>query len=322
MARLIETTLGHKVQISKLLQLREKNRLPSSMAFIGPSGIGKKRVALVLAQALVCEKSPEGCGHCGPCLRVEKQQSESLFLVQPDPEAAKPSIKVDEIRKLLDALSLAPMGLARVVIIDPAQVMNDQAANALLKNLEEPSNDVFYILIANEIQQLLPTIRSRVQVIRFSGLEYDQIRTLKPNLPDWAYKSSRGQLDRLNALTSKEGLSERKEALDLFEQFCFNDEFLLFDEWRKPLRDDRTWALFNVQCWLQLTRDAMIVKSQSNQFILNSDQGDLIKRLSELSAKKLSWFSDQLVKAAKEINSNFDASLIVDSLKVKYARMD
>lgn len=322
MARLIESILGHKDQIAKLLFLREKNRFPPSLAFIGPNGVGKKRVALAMAQTLVCETSTQACGQCGPCVRIAKQQSESLFVVEPDKESAKPSIKVDSIRAMLDGLSLSAAGKARIVIIDSAQTMNDQAANALLKNLEEPTEGVHFVLIANEIQQLLPTIQSRVQVMRFSGLTYDQVRTIKPNLPDWAYRSCRGQISQLEVLSSKDGLSERKEAFEIFEQFCFNDEFLLFDDWRKSLREDRQWAQFALKCWLQIVRDALIVKGLSNQFILNTDQMDLIKRVSELSVKKLSWFSKELIKASKEINANLDTILIVDSLKVNYARMD
>lgn len=322
MARLIETTLGHQKQISNLLSLRMKNRFPQSVAFVGPAGIGKRRVALGLAQALVCENSPEACGHCGPCIRIEKEQSESLLLVKPDAEAAKPVIKVDAIRSLLDSLSLSSSSKARVVIMDSAQLMNDQAANALLKNLEEPTENVYFILIASEIEQLLPTIRSRVQVVRFYSLHYEHMRTLKPNLPDWAYRSSRGQLTELEILTSKQGISERQEALELFEQFCFNDEFLLFDEWRKSMKEDRQWPLFVVKCWLQLVRDALVIQSGNNQFILNPDQIELLKKLSTVSNKKLLKFASELVQAARDINGNLNSSLVFDSLKVKYARMD
>ena len=322
MARLIDSTLGHQTQISKLLTLRKKNRFPQSVAFVGPTGVGKKRVALALAQTLVCEKSDEACGVCGPCIRIEKEQSESLFVVVPDPEAAKPAIKVDAIRGLLDSLSLASIGHARIVIIDSAQLMNDQAANAFLKNLEEPTENVYFILIAPEIEQLLPTIRSRVQVIRFFALQYDHLRTLRPNQPEWAYRSSRGQLSELEVLTSKQGQSERKEALELFDQFCFNEEFLLFDDWRKSMKEDRQWALFTVRCWLQMVRDAVVLKSSSNQFILNTDQVELLKKLSEQPVKKLLKFAEHLVKATRDINGNLDSSLVIDSLRVKYARMD
>ncbi len=322
MARIVETTQGHASAISKLMFLRESKRLPQSLAFVGPSGIGKKRVALVLAQALVCETASEGCGHCGPCLRIEKQQSESLIVVQPDPEYAKPSIKVDDVRHVLEALSLAQIGAARIVIIDQAHLMNDQAANALLKSLEEPTENVYFILIANEIQQLLPTIRSRVQVIRFSNLTYDQVRSIKPNLPDWAYRCCRGQLDRLESLTSKDGIKERQESLELFNEFCFNDEFLLHDDWRKSLREDRTWALFNMKNWLQLTRDALMLKAQTPKFVLNTDQTELLKQLNEVSVKKLSWLAKEIIRATRDINSNQDSSLVIDSLKVNYARVD
>lgn len=319
---MIDATLGHKKQIENLLSLRMKNRFPQSVAFVGPSGIGKRRVALAMAQTLVCENSQESCGHCGPCIRIEKEQSESLLLVKPDPEYAKPSIKVDDIRGLLDSLSLTSAGRARIVIIDPAQLMNDQAANALLKNLEEPSENVYFILIVPEMDQLLPTIRSRVQVVRFYSLEYEHMRTLKPNLPEWAYRSSRGQLTELEILTSKQGLSERQEALELFEQFCFNDDFLLFSEWRSSMKEDRQWPLFVIKCWLQLVRDALIVQTGNSKFILNPDQGDLLKKLSALSSKKLLKFSGELVQAARDIHGNLNSSLVFDSLRVKYARMD
>ena len=322
MARLIDSTLGHDQSVSKLIHLLKNNRLPQSMAFVGPSGVGKKRVGLALAQYLVCESGQQACGHCGPCIRIEKQQSESLILVQPNPEYAKPSIKVDDIRHVIEALALAPIGAARIVIIDQAHLMNDQAANALLKNLEEPTENVYFILIANEIQQFLPTIQSRVQVYRFSNLNYEQVKAIKPNLPDWAYRSCRGQLDRLAFLTTKEGLKERQESLDFFKEFCFNDEFLLHDDWRKPFREDRNWALFNMNCWLQMTRDALVLKVNQQNSILNTDQIELISELSRLSLNKLSWFASKLVQAHRDISAYQDSSLVLDSLKAQYARVD
>ena len=323
MARIIDSTYGHKNQISKLNYLLTNNRFPQSMLFVGPNGIGKKRVALAVAQSLVCETTKEACGHCGPCLRVEKQQSESLFVVQPEGETGKKvSIKVEAIRDLLERLSLAPIGQARVVIVDSAHLMNEQAANAFLKTLEEPSENLYFILTTTEAQLLLPTIQSRVQMMRFPVLEIEHLKVIKPNEPDWAYRSSRGQLDRLEMLTSKQGLAERQEALQLLNDFCFNDDFLLFDEWRKSMREDRNWALFNVKCWLQIVRDAIVLKTQANKFVLNTDQSEFLKQLYELPAKKLHWFAKALLQAARDIQGNQDASLVIDSLRVKYARLD
>ena len=322
MARIIDRIQGHHQQLSKLQFLLANDRFPQGLLFVGPSGIGKRLVALAVAQSLVCEQSRDACGQCGPCMRIEKQQSESLFNIKPDAEAAKASIKVEQIRELLASLSLAAGWSKRLVIIDEAHLMTDQASNALLKSLEEPDPNTFFILIAHDVRQMLPTIRSRVQVIRFSNLAYEQVRAVKPNLPDWAYRSCRGQVDRLLLLTSKNGTAERQEALDLLEQFCYDEDFLLRDEWRKSLKEDRGWALFNIKCWLQIVRDAMLVNLKNNQHLINTDQTELINKLGEFSYRKLASLSAQLIQAGRDINANQDIVLVFDALRVKYARMD
>jgi DNA polymerase-3 subunit delta' len=321
MARIADSIVGHQAEIESLFSMREHGRFPHSFIFAGPSGIGKRLVALAMAQALVCEKNQRACGVCGPCLRIEKQQSESLFILKPEEEDAKPAIKVEAVRGLLESLSLANLGAARVVLIDPAQLMNAMAANALLKTLEEPAENLYFILIANDAQQFLPTIRSRSQVKRFSALSFEELKLVKPGQPDWAYRSARGQADLLETLTSAEGISRRTEALELFEKFCFDPNFLLDGSWRGAVKD-RNWAQFNLKCWLQMTRDVLILKTQARQFIMNTDQVERLKRLYELSNAKLLAFADLIVSAERDINGNLDPTLVFDSMKVRYARMD
>lgn len=321
MARLIESVVGHEEQIERLRALKASGRWPHAMLFVGPSGIGKKKTALAFAQMLVCSEAPEACGLCGPCLRMAKQQSESLIVVQPDPEAARPAIKVDDIRNLLDQLSLAGMGIARVVIIDQADTMNAQASNALLKTLEEPFENVYFILLGREVQSFLPTIRSRSQVLRFTSLTESDLRRIKPGEAEWAYKSSRGQLDQLEVLTSKEGIAKREEALALFEQFCTDPEFLLWSEWKNQLKE-RTQAAFHLKCWLQVVRDLIVLKTQAKQFILNSDQTERFKKLYQIQSRKLSELSQNLLSAEQSLKGNADTILLFESLWVKYARVD
>lgn len=321
MARLIESVIGHEIEIEKLMHLKQVGRWPHAMMFVGPSGIGKKKLALAFAQALVCEESVEGCGVCGPCLRIEKKQSESLIIIEPDSETAKPSIKVEKIRDLLERLSLASVSHARVVIIDQAHTMNAQASNALLKTLEEPSENIFFILIANDVHQFLPTIRSRTQVMRFSSLTYEQIRRVKPNLPDWIYRSSRGQIDRLELLSTQEGSEKREDALQFFEQFCDDEHFLTDKNWRDDIKD-RSWALFCINCWLLLARDAVILKNETQKFMLNTDQMERLKKLASASINKLLWLSHNLSLAEKDINANADSVLVFEDLWIKYARVD
>jgi len=337
MARVIESLVGHEAEIKKIFHLKKTGektgektgRWPHAMLFVGPSGIGKKKLAFAMAQALLCVQSTAACGACGACLRIEKNQSESLTLIEPDAELARPVIKVEKIRTLLESLSLASMGPARVVIIDQAQLMNAQAANALLKTLEEPTENIYFILIANDVHQFLPTIRSRTQVVRFTALTYEQIKKIKPNLPDWAYRSSRGQLDRLELLTSAEGINKREEALSFFEQFCNDKNFLTNKIWKDSIKD-RAWALFSINCWLQMARDAAILtncsknslKNLAQKSILNSDQMDRLRPLCELSVNKLLGLGHRLILAEKDINANADPVLIFENLRIQYARMD
>ena len=321
MARLIESIVGHTAELKRLIQLHESNRWPHALLFAGPSGTGKRKTALAFAQILICESAPLACGICGPCLRIEKEQSESLLFLKPDEKAARPTIKVEAVRDLLDSLSLASMGKSRIVLVDNAQTMNPQAANALLKTLEEPFENVYFILICEDIHQLIPTIRSRVQVFRFSALSFDEIQQVKPGQPDWAYRSSRGQVDRLDLLTSAEGSQKREDALGLFEQFCADDQFLLANSWRTSIKD-RTWAQFNVTCWLQIVRDLVILKTQAHKFILNTDQIERLKKLYKIQSKKLLWLAEQLVFAERDILGNGDPVLVFEDLWVRYARMD
>lgn len=321
MARIVESIIGHESEISKLFQLKKSGRWPHAMMFVGPSGVGKKKIALAFTQAIVCVQASEGCGNCGPCLRIEKMQSENLIILEPDAELSRPIIKVEKIRTLLASLSLSSGGPARVVLIDQAQTLNTQASNALLKTLEEPTENIFFILIANDVHQLLPTIRSRTQIIRFSALSYEQTKVLKPALPDWIYRSSRGQMDRLDLLSTPEGAAKREEALVFFEQFCQDENFLIDKTW-KDLVKDRSWVLFNLNCWLQMVRDAIILKTQAKKFILNSDQVERLKLLYMMSIHKLLWFCDKIILAENDINSNAEAALVFEDLWIQYARVD
>ncbi len=154
----------HSESWRRLQQLRGRNKLPHAMGFAGANETSLFEIAWRLAQSLVCEGVSAPCGRCGPCQRMESRQVESVKVVEP--EGA--TIKIDQAHSILSFLSLRRLGRARVVIIRHAQLLNPQAANALLKVIEEPPAETFFILLAEEFSQLLPTLRSRCQVIRFA----------------------------------------------------------------------------------------------------------------------------------------------------------
>lgn len=322
MARLIESVYGHEAQIDSLVQLKVQNRWPHAFLFVGANSIGKKKLAIAFAQILICEQADVACGQCGPCLRVEKLQSENLTLIEPDTALAKPVIKVEAIRDLLEALSLSSMGGKRVIIINEAFTMNPQAANMLLKTLEEPFENVFFILIGQSVQQFLSTIRSRTQILRFAQLTHANLKRIKPGLPDWAYQSSRGQVDRLVQMTSNDGLEKRAEAFSFFEQFVEDPEFLNDSKWRLQAKD-RSWALLAVTSWLQLICDVLTFKAQDmkSSKVVSEIQTIQVNKLIHVPNEKLLQLSDELIQAEKDISAYLDPVLIFEKMWVKYARV-
>lgn len=155
-----------------------RSRLPHALLLKGAQGIGKLDLAFNLAQSLLCETpQPSGlaCEHCASCHWFAQESHPDFRLIQPDAlcvvedssgkeGAKKPSreISVDQIRALSGFANLsAHCGGYRVVLIHPAESMNNNSANALLKSLEEPSEKLLFILVTHKPQQLLPTILSR-----------------------------------------------------------------------------------------------------------------------------------------------------------------
>ncbi|MBX3023208.1 MAG: DNA polymerase III subunit delta' [Bdellovibrionales bacterium] len=209
MARLIDEILGHASAWEQLERQRRDGHLPHALAFTGPSGIGKRRMAWALAQALLCEGENKPCGQCGSCRRVEQQQSESVLLIEPQ----GPQIKLEAAHQVLEFLSLRRLGAARVIIVNEAQLMNAQAANSLLKVVEEPPPNSYFIFIVPEITQLLPTLRSRSQVLRFYPLSSAELAQGE-KVEAWMLKSARGSFERLAAFQDEETGELRQLAFD------------------------------------------------------------------------------------------------------------
>lgn len=326
---LIDQIVGHAAVIGHLTQMQVMGRWPHALLFVGPSGIGKKKVALAAVQSLLCEQNqssvplkPLGaCGQCPSCIRVAKKQSENLIWLSPSEGSVKPAIKIEAIRDVLEKLSLSNAGRPRAVVIEDAHTMNPQASNTLLKTLEEPFENVYFILLGLEVNQFLPTIRSRTQVVRFSSLSLEEAKKIHPGLADWAYANSRGQMDRLSTLSTREGADRRNEAFGFLEQFCFDQKFLQDNEWR-TFAKDRSWSFAIVTYWLGMIRDLLYLKNNSEKLILNSDLLDKYKAFATLSENKLIDLADHLAQAEIEISSYIDPVLVFENLWVKYARSE
>ncbi|MDZ7339574.1 MAG: DNA polymerase III subunit delta' [candidate division KSB1 bacterium] len=190
---------GPKRVLERALQ---RGRLAHAYLFLGPDGVGKEAMALALAQAILCHTPGAwGCGACPNCRKVATLNHVDVRFVFPAP----PKLDVDREREILDSVAREPYarlrpwanpvipieriralrydssmksfeGRGRVVIIAEAEAMRAEAANALLKLLEEPPPATTFILTTTMVQALLPTIVSRCQLVRFSLLTPQQIQ--------------------------------------------------------------------------------------------------------------------------------------------------
>jgi len=198
---LFADVLGHAPARELLTRALKDGRVPPSLLFSGPDGVGKRALALEVARGLLCDRKDDpGCGECSHCRRIlnslraieewrERARGSKdgtamnhrlhpdLILVEPwtttkeGETKAKADIKVEQIRELVSETFGKPFeAKARCFVIDEAHLMNPAAANSLLKSLEEPPATTHFVLVSSSPQALLPTILSRCQTMRFAAL--------------------------------------------------------------------------------------------------------------------------------------------------------
>ena len=187
---------GHAEPVERLRRAAARDRLPHSMLFSGPEGIGKRTAALLLARCLLCRRTPDkelsACGECPDCKQLAAGFHPDLLEVST--EAGREMIRIEQVagrrydekgrpgrqrEGLLYELSLTPMtSTRRIAIIDGADRISDDAASALLKTLEEPPESSLIILVASRLDRVLPTIRSRTGVVTFAPLTESDVVSL------------------------------------------------------------------------------------------------------------------------------------------------
>jgi DNA polymerase-3 subunit delta' len=186
--------LGHDERVASFRQIVARRRLAHAYLFVGPAGVGKRRFALELAKALLCESpdplapgpSPgvpgegrrlDACDQCAACLLVDAGTHPDLFQVgRPEDKNEMP---IDVMTDFCRNFSLKPArGHGKIGIIDDADDFNEESANCFLKTLEEPPAGSLFLLIGTSLDRQLATIKSRCQLVRFAPLPDAHVRTL------------------------------------------------------------------------------------------------------------------------------------------------
>lgn len=303
MARLMDQIIGHDKVRSRLISVAAGKEFFPGVIFAGPEGVGKKQMALALLQELNCE-SKTACGQCKSCQRISSDDADEIVQMI-EPQGA--SIKVDDIREVIRFVSLKSWVAHRFVVVDPIELMTAQAANALLKVLEEPPEGVHFVFITSSLSQVLPTIRSRCQVISFGALTDVELRQIDPALQDWQVSWSLGRLSLAQKIADGEWGKLRQKALSFLAQpLDKNTHQELVAAFK-----DRTKLDFVVHCWMSFLRDTLFSLRGEAQ-IYNQDCAEMVSGFSR--HPQLAKLYDQIQQLRRDIRGNVDKNLVMDQL--------
>lgn len=172
--------IGHEKQLEMIEKDFESGNFAHAYLLTGPNSIGKFTVAKKMAGILQCDN--DFCHQCPTCLQVEKgQHLDTIELT------GKDSIKIEEVRRLIERLNMTRQSKYKILLIQSLERMTPEAANSFLKTLEEPTQKTIFIMTTDNVRALLPTIVSRVRVVKFSSVSSVYLRSKLAELyPDCA----------------------------------------------------------------------------------------------------------------------------------------
>lgn len=314
-----------------------RGRLPHAVLLKGAQGIGKLDLALNLAQSLLCDSpTTDGmpCGNCDSCRWFEQESHPDFRLVQPDALSTsdeieakagskKPSreISVDQIRALSGFANFsAHRGGYRVVVVYPAEAMNNNAANSLLKTLEEPTDKLLFLLVTHKPQQLLPTILSRCLAFpvatpsKEAGIAWLTQQGVKDPAQALA-QTGFAPLQALGWAESGEGADERNTLLEAIRQPSKMDALALAEKLQRGI------PVHIIHCLQQWSHDLTSAKLAGSVRYFPEQSKVLEKLAQSTTTPALLRFQKELQEARRAAYHPLNPRLFLESLLMSYRQL-
>lgn len=309
-------------QWERFLRHYRNDRLPHAYLLHGPQGTGKQDFAEAAARMLLCEHPDQDrpCGECKSCQLVEGGTHPDYVRIQPETEGK--AIKIDQIRDLIQVLSLSPhFGGYRLVLISPAEQMNLAAANSLLKTLEEPRDKTLIMLVTSQLSRLPATIRSRCQMLWFAMP--DEAGAL-----DWlqytlGHHSSAAQLLMLangaplhaRRLADDDTVRLRQQYLQDLQALAEGGKQALAvaAEWLKQVPGKPLEWLHQWVC------DMIRIKGGDEGFVINQDMMSQLQSLADtIDLKRLYHFLDKVSEVRRLRDTSANELLLLEGLLLSW----
>ena len=255
---------GHQKVTSSILHSVKNHTLSPSILLVGPSSVGKKQVALWTAQTLLCSSSHERpCGQCVSCQKVKQKNHDCLLWIEPEGLNIKMHV-VDSIRSFIKLQSFSS---CRVILVDQSHRMNIQTQNALLKILEEPPQNVYFLFVCDQENQMLATVKSRMRRFCFYPLTLENMKQIFPDQPDGILRASRGQVERVFQWQENQEISKE---IFYFWKYLFRKQRISKGLYA-GLKERKT-ALLTARTWQEILRDARLYQEGDVSLIYPKQQ--------------------------------------------------
>ncbi len=312
--------------------------LPHALLFAGIPGIGKKTTAQALAMAVNClhntpqaatdtdgrpqTPAADACGHCIACRKIANRTHPDVIRIEPENRV----LRIGRIRDLCTQVAMKPYEARhRVILISDAHTMNAEAANALLKLLEEPPDCTLLILTAAERSDLLPTIVSRCQCLRFTPLDRRKLaeliaarQHLDPPAAELAATLAGGSVTKAEALTDADVVNFRRWLLTTIDQLPAQPPAVALAV-AEEISKDKTAATDALELIQTYVRD-LVVWRYAPKKIINLDlQAAIAHSASKVPVADLLARYEAIQKTQKEMGANVNLRLSLERLFLKLA---
>jgi len=357
---------GNADVIRRLREMLARNRFPQAVILAGPAGSGKYTLSLMLAKAMNClqppsiDSLPDFCGKCSNCTRIgqaedlsarcaeaveareslrEADKKDTRIFVQthPDvlvipPDPPQLMIKVDQVRRVIETIYFRPVDAKERIYIFTASSFMREAANSLLKVLEEPPEFATVFLLVENPGELLPTIRSRSMLVSLACLpEHEIDKYLARHRPEWKLKEralvarlSGGAVGQARSFDLSDYLAVRGQVLTILGcalRDTHHSELFKITETYRAGAEGREKTEKIIRALYSVLQDLMFLSAGAPELVRNVDiQAELEKLLKSLDFDWISFAAEQVDELQRGMRRNVMRSLSLDAFAAALER--